>query len=163
MKRYLTAIARRSISRPAALALREGLIQSGDRLLDYGCGRGTDVKFLLERGVEAVGFDPHYFPGTDCSGAWDVVMINYVLNVIEDVEERKQALKRAWSLCRGILVVAVRTDREKVRGEVYKDGVKTSRGTFQKLFSQQEVESFVRGTLHKEPCWVARGVFFLIK
>lgn len=32
------------------------------RVLDFGCGHGDDVDFLLEKGVEVVDYDPHYDP-----------------------------------------------------------------------------------------------------
>ena len=151
MKRHLTAMTRTKLSKPARLALEQGLIQAGDKLLDYGCGKGSDVASLVQKGIDAVGFDPYFFPTTDRSGIWDVVMLNYVLNVIEDIEERGQTLKRVWDLCNGILLVAVRTDKEKVKGEVFGDGVRTKRGTFQKLFSLQEIEEMVCVTIHKKP------------
>lgn len=163
MKRHLTAITRKKLSKPARLALEQNLIQQGDRLLDYGCGRGSDVKLLIKKGVDAVGFDPYFFPETDCSGTWDVVTLNYVLNVIDNVEERRQTLEKAWDLCNCILLVAVRTDKEKVKGEVFGDGIKTQRDTFQKLFSLQEVEEMVYDTLYERPCWIGEGIFFLTK
>ncbi len=163
MKRHLTAMTRTKLSKPARIAFEQGLIQPEDRLLDYGCGRGSDVKLLLERGVDAVGFDPYYFPETDCSGLWDVVMLNYVLNVIDNLEERRQTLRRVWDLCHGILLVSVRTDREKIKGEAFGDGVKTRRGTFQKFFSLHEIEEMIATTLHKNPCWIDKGISFITK
>lgn len=45
--------------------------------------------------VDAEGWDPYYFPdGAQIPS--DAVLLTYVLNVIEDPEERRATLLRAW-------------------------------------------------------------------
>jgi len=51
------------------------------RVLDFGCGYGADVDFLLEKGVDAVGYDPHYAPRLP-EGPFDTILCHYVLNVL---------------------------------------------------------------------------------
>ena len=42
--RRKTAIRRPDLSRPVALALRDGLISETSTVFDYGCGHGDDVR-----------------------------------------------------------------------------------------------------------------------
>lgn len=39
--------------------LRRGGLRPADRLLDFGCGSGLLVRYLRERGYDAVGYDPY--------------------------------------------------------------------------------------------------------
>jgi diadenosine tetraphosphate (Ap4A) HIT family hydrolase len=50
-------------------------------VLDYGCGHGTDVDFLREKGFEVEGYDPHYAPERP-DGTFDTILCHYVLNVL---------------------------------------------------------------------------------
>jgi len=97
--RHRTAISRKRLSRPVARAVADGIITKGRSVLDFGCGRGDDVRLLREQGVRARGWDPHYAPDGDDSPA-DVVICSYVANVIEDPRERDRVLRRAWKKAR---------------------------------------------------------------
>ena len=63
--------------------------------------------------------------------------LGYVLNVIEDIQERTQTLRAAWQLCRRVLVVAARiaVGDGGHFGAAYGDGVLTRLGTFHKLYT----------------------------
>ena len=102
-----TAIGRTTLSRPVALVLNSGLLSSDKSFLDFGCGRGDDVRGLHQLGFNAAGWDPFHRPDGSLKPA-DVVNLGYVLNVIADQTERAQALQRAWSLATRVLVVAAR-------------------------------------------------------
>ena len=56
--RQRTAISRTDYSRPIKVALADGLIRPEVSVLDYGCGRGDDVRHLGLRGVRSRGWDP---------------------------------------------------------------------------------------------------------
>ena len=60
--RHMTAIGRSALSLPAKVLFQTGLANDETSFLDYGCGRGDDVKFLTELGVPASGWDPHFKP-----------------------------------------------------------------------------------------------------
>lgn len=117
-KSRYTAIARRTLSAPAAYLLEQGLLVG--RVLDFGCGRGDLAKFL-DGDIEQ--YDPHYAPDKP-SGKFDVVVCNYVLNVM-GWRRRKRALAEARSYVKpgGHLYVAVRRD-------IVREGA-TSKGTRQ--------------------------------
>ena len=48
---------------------------------------------LVAGGIDAKGWDPHFAPENPKKRA-EIVNIGFVLNVIEDLDERKQALER---------------------------------------------------------------------
>ena len=102
--RHRTALVRDDLSKPIKLLLKHDLLRSGRSLFDYGCGYGTDVQGLKELGYDACGWDPvlrHSAPLIEA----DVVNLGFVLNVIEDPAERVEAIGRAWSLARELLIV----------------------------------------------------------
>ncbi len=61
-QRHRTAISRTTLSRPLRLALETGLIDNHRTVLDYGCGRGDDVRELEARGIPCQGWDPVHRP-----------------------------------------------------------------------------------------------------
>ncbi|MFF0870145.1 DNA phosphorothioation-associated putative methyltransferase [Nonomuraea sp. NPDC003560] len=162
--RRLTAIGRATLSVAARQAVVDGEVNADARVLDYGSGRGDDVRGLRDMGFQAHGWDPFYAPDKNPAPA-DVVLLTYVLNVIEDTEERREALQRAWILTERLLVVTTRLtwDRSRVRGQQYEDGVLTSRGTFQHLFSPAELRSYVEETTGVRCISAAPGIVYAFK
>jgi DNA phosphorothioation-associated putative methyltransferase len=162
--RHKTAIRRGDLSRPIKCALRDGLIHQSARIFDYGCGRGEDLELLTSEGIACSGWDPVYRPDTEKSPA-DVVNLGYVINVVEDPEERARTLRAAWDLCRLALVVSAQVlvnGRGKSPVE-FGDGVITGRGTFQKFYAQGELRAYLEEQLQIEPIPAAVGVFYLFK
>src|SRR5687767_2809350 len=105
VQRHRTAMARTSLSRPMAVAYEDGVISAEKSVFDYGCGRGGDLRQLRQLGITAAGWDPSHQPDAPMRPA-DVVNLGFVINVIEDVHERGEVLRRAWSLAAQALVVA---------------------------------------------------------
>jgi len=159
--RRLTAVSRTSLSVAAKQAVIDGEINSSASVLDYGSGRGGDVRGLREMRFQVQGWDPFYAPDEPPRPA-DVVLLTYVLNVIEDREERSQTLKRAWELANRLLVVTTRLtwERSKIRGEEYEDGILTRRRTFQYLFSPAELRSYVEETTGVRCVSAAPGIVY---
>lgn len=155
---------RSSLSRPVALALDDGLLSSATSIFDYGCGRGGDLLRLEALGYEVSGWDPAHFPEGALRPA-DVVNLGYVVNVIENQAERAEALRRAWALAKDILIVAARPDWEgrNVPGRRYGDGILTSRGTFQKFFTQEELRAWIDGVVGIRSVAAAPGIFYLFR
>ena len=104
--RHLTALVRYGFSAPVQTLARYGFLDGRYTIFDYGCGRGDDVRGLVENGLTAAGWDPYYAPDNPIHPA-DIVNLGFVINVIEDFDERLDALTRAWSLAEQLLVVSV--------------------------------------------------------
>ncbi|BCU05562.1 DNA phosphorothioation-associated putative methyltransferase [Allochromatium tepidum] len=159
----MTALTRYGFSAPIQSLARHGFLDGRYRLFDYGCGRGDDVRGLIENGLEAAGWDPYHAPDRPIQAA-DIVNLGFVINVIEDFDERLEALMRAWSLAERLPVVSVMlANRNDPRGARFCDGVMTQRGTFQKYFSQSEIKAFLDQVLDEEAIAVAPGVLYVFR
>ena len=159
-----TAISRWSISRPVALALEDGLISKETSFFDYGCGRGGDIRRLHGMGIEVSGWDPAYFPHEERTPA-DVVNLGYVINVIEDLEERAVVLYAAWNLAQRLLIVSARLEWEarQLAGDYQGDGIVTRKRTFQKFYTQEELRDWIKAVLGHDVVAAAPGIFYLFK
>jgi len=162
VRREKTAIARYRYSRPVMLALSHGLIATDTSVFDYGCGRGEDLRYLQSVGIDAAGWDPHFSPATAIEPA-DFVNLGYVLNVIEDPDERRKTLQKAYGLAKRVLMVAVRVDRSLETAAQFSDGVLTQIGSFQKLYSQSEFKEYLEDVLGTRPHMAALGIAYVFK
>ena len=161
--RYLTALTRYGFSAPIQTLARFGFLDGSKTVFDYGCGRGDDLRGLLENNIEANGWDPHYAADGQKLQA-HLVNLGFVINVIEDLDERIEALRGAYALADELLVVsAMLANQESVRGTPYGDGVLTARNTFQKYFTQGELRQFIAEILKEEPLPVGPGIFYIFK
>lgn len=161
--RHLTALSRTNLSAPMQSLARYGFLNGDNTLFDYGCGKGDDLRNLRENSLFVNGWDPHYFPESEKLAA-DLVNLGFVINVIEDFQERETALKNAYSLAHKVLVVsAMLLNQNAYNGEKLNDGVRTQRNTFQKYYSQSELKEFVEETLDNAAIAVAPGIFFVFK
>ena len=136
------------MSSPMGHLLRFGFLDGTHSVFDYGCGRGDDLRLLASMDIPATGWDPEYRPDGRQEPA-DVVNLGFVLNVIEDAEERRNTLRTAFALARKVLIVSVMVgyQREREQFAAFRDGVRTRRNTFQRYFTQDEFRSYVEGTL----------------
>jgi DNA phosphorothioation-associated putative methyltransferase len=162
--RHKTAIRRGDLSRPVKAALHDGLIVPSVTVFDYGCGHGQDIELLAAQGVACNGWDPAFRPDAPKQPA-DVVNLGFVLNVIEDVDERASALRQAWGLARGLLIVSAQV-KEAGMGLAqlpFADGVLTGRGTFQKFFGQGELKAFLESELQVEAIPASLGIFYVFR
>src|SRR5437763_5260240 len=162
--RHKTAIRRPSLSLPVKCLLRDGLLDASKRLFDYGCGHGRDIALLRDLGIGCEGWDPAHRAEVQRERA-EVVNLGYVINVIEDPEERARALRSAWELAMGVLAVSAQvmlatSDREYAP---FGDGVVTSRGTFQKYYRQHELCAYLEEQLGADALPAAPGIFYLFK
>ena len=163
IERHRTAIQRNQLSRPVLVTLRDGLLSADRSFFDYGCGRGQDLEYLREMGIQASGWDPAHAPDEPKKNA-DVVNLGYVINVVEDPNERKQALLDAFSLCKGLLVVSAMVgfkERALRNSRSHNDGVVTQRGTFQRYFEQAELGDYISSALKRDAYPAAQGVFYV--
>ena len=161
--RHLTALTRYGSSAPIQALARFGYLDGSKSVFDYGCGRGDDLRGLLENNIEANGWDPHYAPDCEMRSA-HLVNLGFVINVIESIDERTDAIRGAYALANELLVIsAMLANQEAVTGTPYGDGVLTSRNTFQKYYTQGELRHFIGEVLDEEPIPVGPGIFFVFK
>lgn len=165
VQRFATAIKRHEYSRPIATSIRDGIITKHASVFDYGCGRADDIRNLESAGYDCAGWDPEFMPDTQVKES-DIVNLGYVLNVIEDTKERAETLRTGFSIARKVLVVSVLTDLDSnraARAIPYEDGLLTSRGTFQKYFTQTELREYVKDVLGVEPVSAGLGIVYVFK
>ena len=120
-----TAIKRNAISAPVRKLLELDLLKGS--VLDYGCGRGDDVRYLgIKEDINVHGYDVNHYPYREYMYFYyDVVLCTYVINTLESIENRLDVLCSVLDLCDddgGAAYITVRRD--------CKTG-KTSRGTWQ--------------------------------
>lgn len=163
--RHRTAIGRNSLSAPMAALNAAGLLEDGISVLDYGCGRGDDVRALRAAGIDAVGWDPHFAPDRSVLAPRDIVNLGFVLNVVEDPAERCDVLRKAFDLAERCLAVAVMlVGKGDVSGHrPHGDGFLSSRDTFQRYYTQVELRSLLLETLDMTPIAAGPGIFFVFR
>ncbi|MDJ0508254.1 MAG: DNA phosphorothioation-associated putative methyltransferase [Crocosphaera sp.] len=164
IERHKAAIIRNSLSRPVRLALDLLLFNQETTFFDYGCGYGGDVERIAEAGHKSKGWDPYYYPDNQKNIA-DIVNLGYVINVIEDVNERREALFNAWELTNKVLIVSAQVlidDRD--RGVIaYGDGIITNRNTFQKYYEQEELKFYIDQVLDVDSIPISLGIYLVFR
>ena len=162
--RHKAAIIRPDLSRPVRLALESGLFSPETTFFDYGCGHGGDVTRIADQGYISSGWDPYYSANTPRIAA-DIVNIGFVINVIEDQSERREALIQAWELTQKVLLVAAQVlIADMKRGVIaYGDGIITNRNTFQKYYEQEELKIYIDQVLGVDSIPVGLGVYFVFQ
>jgi DNA phosphorothioation-associated putative methyltransferase len=165
IERHRAAIYRTDLSRPIKLAIEFEIINTKTTFFDYGCGHGTDVEKLAKMHVNSAGWDPYYKPDAPLTSA-DVVNLGYVLNVIEDTDERLESLENAWKLTQKVLIVAAQvlvsapSSKNQV---VYGDGIVTRHNTFQKYYEQAELKKYIDNTIKVDAVPVALGIYLVFR
>lgn len=159
-----TAIRRAELSRPLRTALTDGVLAGADAVFDYGCGHGDDVHHLEVAGMKAFGWDPAHRP-EGVKNTADVVNLGYVINVVENPQERAAALRQAWEYSARLLIVSARlkSDADMSGFSEFEDGCLTRLQTFQKFYEQQELRDWIQSTLGEVPVAAAPGVFYVFR
>lgn len=162
--RHKTAIDRNQLSQPVNILARHNYLNGEYSFLDYGCGKGDDLRELEAHGIDASGWDPVHNPEGQLIAS-DLVNLGFVLNVIEDKEERTETLKRAWEYTDKLLIVSVMIASDSIISQFtpYKDGVVTSRKTFQKYYSQGEFRYYLENSLNEQATPIGQGIFIVFK
>jgi len=138
---HKTAMARKRVSKPMEWIMKN--VDIAGNILHFGEGRAWLDTDALSAYGDVAAYEPYpddKYPGYAAKTIlpdkhFDYIIAIYVLNVLEPTE-RMKVLK--WLREHGdVVLVAVRTD--KINGKRYKDGVKTSTGTFQKSFGDYDL------------------------
>jgi len=164
VERHLTAIDRNKLSSPMQLFARHDYFNGEYSVFDYGCGKGDDVRELEAHGIDVEAWDPvHRADGKKIVS--DIVNLGFVINVIEDRQERNDVIIDAYKHTKKVLAISAMVAGESIIAQFkpYKDGVITSRNTFQKYYSQSELRSYIETTLGEDAIAVTPGTFFIFK
>jgi len=105
---HLTAKPRTKLSYPMRWLHKQNLFKG--RILDFGCGLGSDVKLLSSLGYDIIGYDNFYFP--ECpQEKFDTIVCSYVMNVLQP-DEQPEVLMNISELLKddGCAFYAVRRD-----------------------------------------------------
>lgn len=143
--RHKAARKRKKISPTVRAALDREILTLSETHLDYGCGKGDDVRFLQEMGFNSTGFDPYWHPGEPCSA--DVVTLGFVLNVIECRAERDRTLIHAYSLAKKSLIISAIVGEKPEGKQEHADGIITKWQTFEKYFGRKELREYVESII----------------
>ena len=138
-----TAMTRRSLSVPMRELMNLRLLNLN--ILDFGCGHGFDVNFLSYLGVDIVGYDkynPEYKDESLLDKKYNVVVANYVLNVIPNLVEHQQVIDKLRVLGDNIYI-AVRSDVKAIKKDWIHikeyDCYKTSKNSYQRFYTSHEI------------------------
>lgn len=126
-------------------------------ILDFGCGRGADVNYYRESGIQDVhGYDPHRDFGYDQlpQREFDVITMAFVLNVLPDPWSRVKAIQQAAQFLKptGCMLIVTRSPNE-IEAQAHKgkwprhnDGYWSHerKGTFQRGISANEIGLLAR-------------------
>jgi DNA phosphorothioation-associated putative methyltransferase len=164
ISRDKTAIVRYELSSPLKVLAKHGFLEGQYSIFDYGCGRGDDMRELGAHGIDTLGWDPNFLPDAEKVNS-ELVNIGFVINVIENRNERIEALQGAWKLTDKLMVASAMLANESYLAQftTYKDGIITSRNTFQKYFAQSELKLFIELSLDEQAIAVAPGIYFIFK
>ena len=162
-----TAMSRTRPSLPARIAVE--LREPTDIFFDWGCGRGKDREYFEEMRCEVGSWDPHFkplpHPNAIPPGYYNFVTCTFVLNTLQEKEERLQCLQDIHNFlpATGKVLLSVRSHKdieENAKKSNWKrtgDGWTTKSETFQKGFETAELKDLARNifqdaeTIRKEP------------
>lgn len=164
IERHRAAMFRTELSRPVRLAIESAILNKDTTFFDYGCGHGGDIERIAGLDYTCAGWDPYYRSQAPRTPS-DIVNLGYVLNVIENLDERRIALINAWELTRKVLIVSAQVlinDRSSNQ-IAYADGIITRRNTFQKYYDQEELKNYIDEVLNVDAVPVALGIYFVFR
>lgn len=164
VKRHLTAIDRNALSAPMKTLARHNYLNGDHTIFDYGCGKGDDVRELEVHGLDIAAWDPVYVPDGKKRKS-HIVNLGFVINVIETRKERDSTLKDAFKFANKFLVVSAMIAGEATTNKFipYLDGSLTTRGTFQKYYSQLELKAYIEDIIGVNAIPVSPGIFYVFK
>ncbi|MFK7824303.1 MAG: methyltransferase domain-containing protein [Oligoflexales bacterium] len=133
-------------------------------VLDFGAGHGFDAAYLNSKGFHCEGWDP-VFSSTLAPRKehYDLVLLAYVLNVIPSLNLRKKVLLQAWHYSLTHLLIAVRMNTVMRPTQKYQDGVITSIGAFQKVYTPIEIKEWCDQILDSKGTFVGKNTLIYRK
>ena len=145
---FITALTRTSLSVPMRELMNLCLFDLDGKCIDIGCGKGQDVGFLKQLGVDIVGYDRYNANFRDdklLEDTYDIVTCNYVFNVIYNLQEHKELLNNIKELGSNIYI-SVRSDDRAIKSDwIYieeQDCWRTGRNTYQRFYTEEMINTY---------------------
>ena len=164
--RHRTALKRKKLSSCMGALIDSSLVTKASEIFDYGCGRGDDIAILGENNfAKVVGWDPYFAKDNKIPKQSEFVSLSFVLNVIDEPDERHFVLKNAFKIASKALVFSVMLEHQNTLQFAYpfSDGYLTSINTFQKYYSAAQIEAVVKDQLNEVPIKLRPGVYIVFK
>lgn len=164
--RHRTALKRKKLSSCMGALIDSSLVNKQSQIFDYGCGKGDDVAILKFSEFENVsGWDPHFAKDNHIPTVSEFVNLSFVLNVIENIDERNETLKNAFEITSKALVFSVMLTHQNTLqyARPYLDGFISSINTFQKFYTPAEIEELVETVLGEKSIKMGAGIYIVFK
>jgi hypothetical protein len=160
-----TAISRHTASQPVQQALLQGIVTAP--VLDWGCGRGADVREMQLRGLEVFGYDPYWQSRLPSRQDFNFGLCTYVLNVLS-TKEQVTCLQQFHSFLKpdAVAWVSVRSaqailkEANKQRWTSQGLGYLTGSGTYQQGFTAEQLQNLLSGFWNSVTTWQQRDTVF---
>lgn len=140
---YKTAIMRYDLSKPTKELLNRCLLL--EPILDWGCGKGEDVRILDTLfGLKIIGYDkynPLFDDESLLEGEYNTIIVNYVFNVIDSLNTHKELLEMLMKYDSNIYI-CVRSDSKSIKSNWNYDEINmgywtSNHNTFQRFYTEQ--------------------------
>lgn len=118
---HITAISRATISKPLRYLLKSQLVNTGNTVIDFGAGRLKDSNWLNENGYTCVPYDKYHKEREinslfNCFAyKFDVLICNYVFNVIETLSDFKSTLEIVRNIEAKNKYITIRNDVKSIK------------------------------------------------
>lgn len=140
----LTAIKRKGLSKPTKILKDKGLLQGS--ILNYGCGHNEDGIILSSEGFDIVAYDKfneEYKNDDVLNKRYDIVICQYVLNVIPDLQKHKEVVELLKKLGDEVYI-SVRSDIKAIKDHwIYNKeelGYWTGNQSFQRFYNTDMIK-----------------------
>lgn len=112
---------------PRIYKLTADRIASSDKVIDYGCGKYFDNYNL---GSNFFGYDPYNRPNDEIlNDKYDIALCSNVLNVIAEVENRVDLLRRLKEIAQKVFITVYEGDKTACGKETKNDCYQLNRKT----------------------------------
>lgn len=117
---FVTAMSKDGPSVPLRSMIKMGIIETGMKVLDYGAGRLRDSNFLSRFGCNVTAYDKFhpleaYRDENLLAYMYDVVIANYVFNVIQKKDDLTKAIEEYRAIESIRKFVTIRADFSSVK------------------------------------------------
>lgn len=147
---FITAISRIKCSSPLEYLLTSGRLDNVNTVLDFGAGKLKDFFFLISSGYKVEAYDK-FHPSEEIRNTqklnqkYDVVICNYVFNVIKTKQEFFETLKIFKKLNAKEKYIAIRNDVKSIKPNwkyIVNEDVYATGRSYQRFISESKLTEY---------------------